>query len=800
VAVVVGAPGTGKSRLAAELMRTLAEQDVDLLALVARGDPMAIGSPFRMPAELVRTAIGIAEGEPAERQRERLGAALGSRMPGGGAERTAAFLGEMIGLPFPDDENEALAAARRDPRLMAGAIRSAFEDWLGAECARRPVLLVLDDLQWASVATIGLLDAALRTHAGRPLLVIALARPAIDEAFPQLWAARHPQRLGLRPLSARAAKQIVGAVLGGDAGAEAIARIVERAEGNAFYLEEHIRALAEGRTVLPESVLAMVQARLGDLDAESRRVLRAAAILGESFWVGAVRALTVLGDELGDRLLSLADRELIVSRPASTLAGEAEYAFRNALVREAAYAMLTDDDRRLGHRLAGEWLEHAGAGDAAVLATHFDRGDAPERAVPWYVRAAAQALTGYDYDASLARAARAEELRPDDPTRAALLSLRAEAHQSKGEFDLAQRYAQSASDALAGGTAAWFHALRLLIAAAASRGDTTAMAAAVRRAREAAPSDAPARAGQVVCLSAAAGQLWLVGETDRAEEILAHASDVLRSGLDEPIAAAWVGWVHAYAALREGDPYGCLRGMEDALAGFERAGDVRSACNVRIGVGYACTLLGLHARAEDELRRAHASAERQALPRTIAAALSNLGYALVQHARFEEARDAERRAVDLAVSIKNLRYEGLSRAYLALALLGLGDGDAAEREAAAAVSVLEAVKPSLGYALAVRAHVLLARGHAPEALEIGARAVALLATLEERTVEPFVRLAHAEALAANARDAEAAAAIADAQRSLDERAARIPDASLRASYLADVPENARIRAVAGARD
>src|SRR6185312_11694497 len=83
---------------------------------------------------------------------------------------------------------------------------------------------------------------------------------------------------------------------------------------------------------------------------------------------------------------------------------DVEYVFAHALVREAAYAMLTDEDRLLGHRLAGDWLEQAGVGDAMVLAEHFRRGEELARAQRWYERAAAQALSANDLGAAIERA------------------------------------------------------------------------------------------------------------------------------------------------------------------------------------------------------------------------------------------------------------------------------------------------------------------------------------------------------------------------------------------------------------
>jgi len=145
----------------------------------------------------------------------------------------------------------------------------------------------------------------------------------------------------------------------------------------------------------------MVQARLDVLGADARRVLRAASVFGETFWSGGVAAL--MGNDakaldVPAHLARLAAEEIVTRRAVSKVAGEAEYAFRHALVCDAAHAMLTEQDSSLAHRLAGAWLEQTGEADQAVLAEHFDKGAAPERALGFFRRAAEQALEGNDLD------------------------------------------------------------------------------------------------------------------------------------------------------------------------------------------------------------------------------------------------------------------------------------------------------------------------------------------------------------------------------------------------------------------
>src|SRR5262249_31308851 len=163
-----------------------------------------------------------------------------------------------------------------------------------------------------------------------------------------LWSERDAQEIRLRPLTRSASERLVRQALGPMVEPDLVARLVDHAEGNPFYLEELIRATVErGGAGLPPTVVAMVQARLGGLLDDERRILRAASVFGEVFWPDGVAAL--LGGALppsavATMLAALVEHELVVVRPDSGFAGNKELAFRHALLREAAYAMLTHDD------------------------------------------------------------------------------------------------------------------------------------------------------------------------------------------------------------------------------------------------------------------------------------------------------------------------------------------------------------------------------------------------------------------------------------------------------------------------
>ena len=453
---------------------------------------------------------GFAKESRSPRSRSASRARVAARAASAEAGRIAEFLGEIVGTPFPDQESAALRAARQDAQLMGEQMRRAFENFVDAESEEHPVLLVLEDLHWGDLPTVQFVDVTLRSLHHRAFLVLALARPEVHELFPKLWIDRRMQEIRLLPLSRKASSRLVTQVLGESVSKELVARVAAQADGNAFYLEELIRAVADAKDrgeasdlALPETVLTMVQARLERLPKDARRLLRAASLFGEVFWESGIAAL--LGGELSPsvidrRLDELSAREIIVRRPSSRFAGEKELMFRNALLREGAYAMLTEGDQELGHRLAGLWLSAHGEHDAMLLAQHFERGRSPRARCgrtsaqrSW--RSRRMTLPGLD------RARRGKACGAAGEDLGALLLVQAEAHLWRGELALAEEHATLAAGLLAPGAAAWFHAVRHAAIAAGKLG-------AVERCKPGSTTprpSAPARAPSALSSTASAG-------------------------------------------------------------------------------------------------------------------------------------------------------------------------------------------------------------------------------------------------------------------------------------------------------
>ena len=806
VALVTGAPGAGKSRLAREVMDSVRRRGA-VTILFGRGASVGAGSPFWILADTLRRAAGIREGDPPAARREKLAARLGRHVKGVDRARVIAFLGAMSGTPLPD-AGEAYRAASESPRLMGDSMRAAWEDWLAAETAAQPVLLVLEDLHWGDAASVGLVDATLRHLRDRPLMVMATARPDVHVQFPRLWADRDVQPVKLVALSQRASERLVADALG-DRAPAVMARIVEQAAGNPFYLEELVRAVAAGRgDTFPDSVLGTVEARLDAEGSEAKRVLRAASVFGESFSRDGVAALlggTAGRAEAGEWLDLLAARELVTVVGCLGMRGNIDYAFSNALLREAAYAMLTDADRALGHRLAGAWLEQAGHTDDMAIAEHFRRGGEPARAVVWYRRAAEHALEANDLTAALERVALGVAAGASGEALGALGLVEAEARVWRGELALAEERSREVTTLLATGTAPWFRAVTQAVNAAGKLGGFDRVMRWVDPAVTAVP-ERGAGGAQVACLAWIATHLIFGGRYADADAVLGdldHAAGDLRR-MDPQVIAGLHG-VRAIRATVTGDLGAGLDGFRAALAAFEQTGDQRNAAAVRSNLGFVLGELGDFGGAEEALRAALAAAERMGLHDLTTASLHNLGRVVAHLGRVEEARALEQRALEAYTEQGDPRMAGSARAYLAQIAVLAGDFAAAEREAGLAAEALRAAPPLRAGALSVLARALLAQGRAAEALEVAREAFSQLETLGSiEEGESMVRLVYAEALAAQgaqgAQGAESPGALVAAVSARDRlltRAARISDPAWRERFLQHVPENARTLALGG---
>jgi tetratricopeptide (TPR) repeat protein len=794
-ALVTAPAGMGKSRLLQEFVHALARGGPAHTLLVGRGDPQRAGSPFGMIAPALRTSARILDGEPAEVKYAKLGERVARSVSPGDWRRVVEFLGELAGVPAPGDESVQLRTARRDAMLMADQTRRAWEDFLAAECSRQPVLVVLEDLHWGDAPSVQFIDAALRRLRERPFMVLALARPEVENAFPDLWREHTVQPVPLPALGRRAAERLVREVLGGDVTAPVVARVLERAAGNAFYLEELIRAVADGKgDELPGTVLAMVQARLATLDSEARLILRAASVFGDVFWEDAVRSLLEGSADLRSWLELLSEREIVVPRTEARFPGRLEYCFRHAIVREAAYSMLTEEDRPRAHALAGAWLEQVGERDAALLADHFERGGERARAAEWYVRAAEQALEANDLERVLSRAQSGEACGAGGETLGRLRLVQALAHQWRGHWAQTDACARGALALLPQGSRRWCVAAEEAVFALGKLGEYGPLDDFIESLLAVAP-DEDARGAYAMALGR--GSWFLVHATrfDKARIVLERIAVLERELVGTDVgAAAQLDAIRAGHALYAGDAETCLRLSQSAIQRFELAGDVRAVAMQLVFVGDSYKELGLYEQAEGPLREAISTATRTGLRVVAALGQLNLGVVLACKGAMDEAIGVERAAVNAFTLDADHRLQVAARSYLGVVLIMAGDLAQAERVAREATMIPSRSPSTRAFALGVLATALLRRGRASDALEPAREAMQIVeelgAAIEEG--ESLIRLADAEARRGTGDESGARRAIAAARDRVVGRARALHEPSTRKAYLERVPFNARV--------
>jgi hypothetical protein len=253
-----------------------------------------------------------------------------------------------------------LAAAGVDVQGKSSAhVESALVAWLENRCDAAGLILVLEDLQWADLPSLEMMDRVIHRLHDRPLLVIGVGRDDVEDRFPGLWSARSVQRLRLRPLSPKQGSNLVRFWLPSATRARE-EFVLDRWGGNPQFLEEMTASASKGTLGISDAVYAVVEGWFEGVEPDVRRVLRAASLFGDKpFNVESLVAL--LGESARKGIAEWL--EILIMRnfiEREVQVGEASYRFCERLVRDAAYRMLTSADRLLARRLARAWLEGAG--------------------------------------------------------------------------------------------------------------------------------------------------------------------------------------------------------------------------------------------------------------------------------------------------------------------------------------------------------------------------------------------------------------------------------------------------------
>jgi len=461
-ATVLADAGVGKSRLAQELLGALAVDGVDVQVWSAAAQASGRLQPYGLLRELVAQHCGLADDEPAESARHKVVHTL-APLIGTRGEVQARLLGRLLGLDFPDD---AQAPAPSGRELREQGLR-ALRRVLAGAAQQRPLLLLLDDLHWADDGSLDFIASLLTTPPDAPVALVALARPTLLEHCGD-WPpadARH-DRLALATLDAQAGADLARALLRNvpDPPAALQHLLVQRAEGNPFYMEELLRMLIDdgvivagpgawrvlpdrlARARVPGTLVGVLQARLDALPPPARHALQQASVIGPVFWV---EALAELDTSAAQALALLAERRFVAPREPSAFDGCREYRFHHALLHEVTYGTLFKAERRRGHGRVARWLAQRVGERAsefvAVTAEHFERaGDSP-RALDHFERAAHQAADRFAHSALAVYCERAlaQPALTDARRRYRLLESQVRATDALGHSDLSDRLLQA---------------------------------------------------------------------------------------------------------------------------------------------------------------------------------------------------------------------------------------------------------------------------------------------------------------------------------------------------------------------
>ncbi len=375
---IVGQAGIGKSRLGWEFEKYIDGVTIDAYWHSGRSPSYGEGISFWALAEMVRERAGIAESDSVEESAAKLAACLDEWLPDAEERRwVEPRLAGLLGLDeMPAGQREELFAAWRT--------------FFQRMADRDPVILVFKDLHWADAGLLEFIEHLLSWSKTHPIYVLAMTRPDLFERHPA-WGSgvRNATTVSLEPLTEAAMAELLGGLVPG-LPEDAVAAIVSRAEGVPLYAVETVRMLIDrgqltasgdgyaldgpiDRLAVPETLHALVAARIDANAPEDRSLLADGAVLGQSFTATAIAGMGARDlDAVVPGLDRLVQRELLIRDDDPRSPERGQYRFVQAVVREVAYETLSKADRRNRHLAAARYYETLGDDElAGVLASHY---------------------------------------------------------------------------------------------------------------------------------------------------------------------------------------------------------------------------------------------------------------------------------------------------------------------------------------------------------------------------------------------------------------------------------------------
>ncbi len=402
ILAVVGEAGVGKSRLVSEALVTLAD---DLRHAEGRALSHTTGMSYWMVRNLLGALIGIGEGSSADEIASALRRSVESVAPSAFRE-IYPYLATLLQLHLDDDLQERVKFLSTE--ALHGRILQAAKDYIVAEAMRQPLVLFLEDLHWADPSSLRIVEALFSSAEAIPLLIVLAYRPE-EEATEQIQKQAHTSGgenfhlIELSPLSRQQSGSLVENLLEIDNLPRRMRDlVVERADGNPFFIEELLRSLLDSGVVtvhdgrvlargdieqvpVPETVEGVLTARMDRLSASDKAALQTAAVIGRMFQRSVLERVISTAElaTLGTSLDELQRRDFI-RRAKNGGARNGYYMFKHAITQDVAYHALLRSRRKQVHHQVGEALEelypHRLTELSPTLGYHFEKAEQREKA------------------------------------------------------------------------------------------------------------------------------------------------------------------------------------------------------------------------------------------------------------------------------------------------------------------------------------------------------------------------------------------------------------------------------------
>lgn len=424
--LVTGEPGIGKSRLFQAFSEWLERLPEPVQWYRAELGPQWQTIPYALWRMVCINIFQIDDRDSPATVRTKIEHGVSAVLRPNSTEK-AAFIGQLLGFDFATAPY--FVDVLHDPEQVYTRARHYFAQFLTAYSAQTPLILMLEDLQWADDRSLDLIDYLVTGDQHGRILLLGSSRNQLLNRR-ENWNALQDRNahLALSPLNDAESRVFVSMLLAADGEVPLSLQniVTTRAEGNPFYIEElvkmliveriiqpssrswHIRASRKTQERIPATLTDVLHARLDTCSPDEQAVLVRAAVIGRSFWRGAVEYLQPFEADSGEgtvqarltqALLHLCNRDMVAAQPTSLFAGEQEYRFKHTLLYEVLYHRIPPDECQHYHAEVADWIsayssereqEHAG-----LIATHYEQAGMQQQAAEWHIKAGHQARDNY---------------------------------------------------------------------------------------------------------------------------------------------------------------------------------------------------------------------------------------------------------------------------------------------------------------------------------------------------------------------------------------------------------------------